>query len=270
MASAMATGDQSKHYSNPHLPPPTYTHSYSNHPPPPYQSYPPPYPPINATYSYAAAPPAAYYSHPPVYNQPSNHLTVVRFILTSIFVLLICAFALSLLSRLYFGSITPQFYIKSLSVPSFNASDSTLTATWDVNVTVKNSNEKLDLYFDRLEGVIVYEEVILGVADADPFGVSTKGEVVFEMNVSTAADTQGGTSSDESYHGLVEDRRSGTVRFSLRMAAEASVRSGTVWRRELSMRVFCEDLDVKFDGPVGPGKLLENGNELPTTCVVYV
>ncbi|KAF7147613.1 hypothetical protein RHSIM_Rhsim03G0065900 [Rhododendron simsii] len=259
-----ATDDQSKQAPNPYPPPPIYSNSYPTHPPPPYQPYPPPY-------AFAAPPPAAYYSnphnYPPVVYQESTsgHLTFAKFLLTTMTFLLVGACAMSFLTWLIFGSLTPDFSVKSLSVPSFNVSNSSLTAAWDVNITVKNSNEKLDVFFERLEAVIVYEDTVLGLADTDPFHLSPKGEVVFEMKASTNDLQQ--ESFAESYRGLVEDRRRGRVSFAVRMAADATLRSGTMWRRQLRLRVFCEDLEVKFDGPTGPGKL-EDGTQ--KECLIYV
>ncbi|XP_052198675.1 uncharacterized protein LOC127805888 [Diospyros lotus] len=252
----------------PPMPPPMYPHPHPGHPPPPYPGYPQNYPAYNPNgYPFAAPPPAAYY-HAQQEQEAKARLSVARFILTMMIFLVIGTFALSLLTWLVFGAHLPTFHVESMKVPSFNISNDLLNAKWDANITVKNYNSKMELTFDYFEGIIVYDDMILGLARVQPFRVGIKKETSFNIKLSTQNGDQESLAGN--YQDLVGDRKEGVLYFDLRMIAETSVRSGLMVRRRVLLKVFCEDLEIKFAGPNGPGALVQEDRTKQHECVTYL
>ncbi|KAF5937813.1 hypothetical protein HYC85_025319 [Camellia sinensis] len=249
-------------------PPQPYPPQYQNYPPPPY--YPNPH---NNPYPYTAPPPAAYYSqqYAAAPHESSGRFTFVRFILTMMIALFLGAFLLSLLTFLIFGADVPQFFIQSMSVPEFNISGHALRANWDANITISNSNEKLVLFFEKIEGVIVHEETVLALAIAEHINVGTRGETTFNIKFVSATSSNHQEVVMGEHPDLVRDRNKQEVSFALRMMATTTFRSSSLWRRQASLRVFCEELHFKFAGPAGAGTLVaaSDRKDHRNECLVY-
>ncbi|KAA8518466.1 hypothetical protein F0562_015940 [Nyssa sinensis] len=267
--------DQSKTMSGgPYPPVPGYPQPHSGYPPPPpqpppYHGYAPPYPgypnhphPHHPNvYPYTAPPPAAFYS-PGIYQsmppEQGSRLSLARVILWMMIILIFGAFLMSFLTWLIFGSTIPAFRVESLTVPIFHIDNSTITGKWEANITVTNLNKKLDIFYYYAETIIFYEDDPLAMASLDPLhvGKNEKGTFVAKLSTMNAADK----ADDIGLKDIENDRKDGVLIFNLRMAVRGRIASGTVWRRQTSMRVFCDNLEVKFAAAHGAVGTLTNTN----------
>ncbi|XP_052203170.1 uncharacterized protein LOC127808639 [Diospyros lotus] len=215
---------------------------------------------------FIAPPPAAYYHGKE--EEAKARFAFPRFILKMLILLLVASIALGLFTWFIFAADLPAFHVDSMEVPSFNATDDQLTAAWDATITIKNLKNNVQLSFEYLEGIIVYDGVILGMSRVQPFAVGIRGDTLFNIKLSTEHGDRESLAGN--YKNLVGDRRKGVIRFDLRMIAEMSIRTGLLWRRRGLVKVFCEDLKVQFAvGSDGAGKLVEQDGNEQYECFLY-
>ncbi|KAL3536038.1 hypothetical protein ACH5RR_004499 [Cinchona calisaya] len=243
--------------------------------PPPQQSYGYPYAPYPNQYNAAAAAPpppgTAYYSSaqlPPVMPQSKGY-AYVRIALITIIILMICTLFFSfIITWLVFGSGVPEFKVESFNVPDFEIANSTLKATWDFNVTVKNTNHKLKFSFADIQGSLIYKDTLVDVTMISPFHVEENNEGRIRGDFSYRAPFNGNSSDDASslVNALVEERKSGIMEFDLRVFMETTFASHSFWSKKMMLRVLCGDLRVTFPGPTGAGTW---NNKWVGKCLTY-
>ncbi|XAR64773.1 hypothetical protein NMG60_11008602 [Bertholletia excelsa] len=262
----------------PSLPPP-YSQHFPPYPPPLYQTFfpppppPPPFPLLVAyphsfpnphnPYPFPTPPPPPHPLYPQQYlptSQPRRGFNLICFILTLMIVLIIGAFAMNCIFLFIFGTGNFDFYVKSLRVPYFNATDNDLKARWDANITVKNNNSKLDVQFDRLIGLVIYhEEIILAVAEVQTFELHPHEEATFNVKLSSLGREQV-QYDPHNYHYMQEDRKKKEVIFEFRLEVETTLKAHSSFTKSTSYGFLCENVNVIFDGPSGLGTLANDKN----------
>ncbi|GFZ02530.1 hypothetical protein Acr_15g0011380 [Actinidia rufa] len=211
--------------------------------PPSCHGYAPPWP------GYPAAPGSCYYSTPP---PPPPHGVA----LTS---------GMAFVTWLMFATEIPNFTVDSLLVPKFEISNSTLNATFQINVTITKSNYRIEFSVDRTESVVLYRDTRIA-----KMVVNQKFEL--EGNKRTGF-FEGKLESDNKFEegkelmvqDLEKDRENGMVLFTFEMAMDTTFKSGSLWRRQI-VNVFCDNLHVQFNNSTGVGTLdADNG---PYDCLM--
>ena len=243
--------------------------------PPPDHGYAPPWP------GYPAAPGSCYYSTPtptppshggafPPYYASKNHYyqpppplmpeqcTTATSFHRLMFYLMIIIVALTsgmaFVMWLMFAMEIPNFTVDSLLVPTFDISNSTLNAKFQINVTITKSNYQIEFTVDRTESVVLYRETRIAKTV-----VNQKFEL--EGNKRTGF-FEGKLESDNKFEegkelmvqDLEKDRENGMVLFTFEMAMDATFKSGSLWRRQI-VNVFCDNLHVQFNNSTGVGTL---------------
>ncbi|KAF5737412.1 hypothetical protein HS088_TW13G00292 [Tripterygium wilfordii] len=244
---------------------------------PPAMGYPPgqpgyPYPGYNQYHHqqnpYTQAPPAYYYdSQAACHQQQSKSSGVARGILSAVILVVFVMGTTTILTWLVLRPQIPRFRLEAFSVSNFNTKPG-FTANWEGNFTIENPNHKLKVHADEIECSVYYkqDEIVASAAMA-PFTLDI-GETIMTQTKLSANNTGydqpvvGAAVVDD----MAEERRGGSVSFSLRLMIWSTFKSGW-WTRRCGMRVLCEDLNVVFDGVTGNGKLTDNK---PMDCIVRV
>ncbi|KAL2554175.1 hydroxyproline-rich glycoprotein family protein [Forsythia ovata] len=206
-----------------------------------------------------------YYQQPyePLVPEPSRTTSVGRAMISLLIVLTIGMCMLSIIIFLLFATDLPDFRIVSLTVPNFNATNSSLVAIWYANITVTNQNEGFKIQFPHVMSSVFYEEDMLAISPLQPFEIETKQNLDLSFRVTT------GRSNQEQLHAgvfqnIVQDRSTGFVIFSLRLSLKAQYMSNS-FSRKASIKVYCKNLQVSFS-PTGEGKLTEDS---PNECLTF-
>ncbi|CAN1133939.1 NDR1/HIN1-like protein 1 [Linum perenne] len=249
---------------------------------PPYMGYPPgqpgqyqhpaQYPPYNynyPNYNYPTqAPPAAYYNNNYSQQELEAAAGFARGFLIGMMLLFFFIFFSTIIMWAVLRPEVPEFKVQSLSVTNFNAKPNAFSGAWDANVTAKNPNTKIRLFFNQIETFMFFGDEELASNYANPFSLDINGAqsaLTAKMAANRTAD--GGEDEGEAMKKMAEDFGKGAVEFNLRMAAWTTFRSDSWWTRRSTVRVFCEELKVEFSGKSGKGSLVPGGNR---DCLVLV
>ncbi|CAN1842925.1 hypothetical protein LINPERHAP1_LOCUS36993 [Linum perenne] len=127
---------------------------------------------------------------------------------------------------------------------------------WDANVTAKNPNTKIRLFFNQIETFMFFGDEELAASYANLFSLDINGvqsALTAKMAANRTAD--GGEDEGEAMKKMAEDFGKGAVEFNLRMAAWTTFRSDSWWMK------------VGFSGKSGNGSLVTGRNR---DCLVLV
>ncbi|CAK9180772.1 unnamed protein product [Ilex paraguariensis] len=226
----------------------------------PYQGYPPPqpgYPNLpNNNFQYTATPPPVYYTtsqhYLPTNPEKTSGYTFARFMMFMMIVLIVGMLMMSFVSWIMFGLDIPDFHVESLSVPSFNVTNSTLYANWNTNVTVRNPSSKLEVYFSQVRSTLSYNDNPLGIFMVKPFQLGKNEETSLEAKfVSPSSYIY---SPDSLWVNEMADQRSkGSVFYDMRLNLMVTFKSGSIWTKNVVLKVICKDLEVRFPAATGGG-----------------
>ncbi|PQQ10030.1 uncharacterized protein Pyn_06461 [Prunus yedoensis var. nudiflora] len=172
--------------------------------------------------------------------------------------------------ELTLGPQAPVVELTGLTIHKFNVSETNLTAEWDVKLKIGNPNLVSQIWFDRLEGFVLYEDRTLAIEQVEPFGLpmKTKNQVRLRLRMANWEGDQPALKQGM-LKKMKSDRKLGGVRFSVQMAVWATYRS--VWRwsaQRVIMNPQCLDLQVAFvpgATAIGFGILI---GDAPRTCYV--
>ncbi|GAV57323.1 LEA_2 domain-containing protein [Cephalotus follicularis] len=239
---------------------------------PPVMGYPPPYQGYGHAngynqYPHTQPPPAAYDHNVSAYQAqpPRGSSGFARGILVALSLLVVFACLSSIVTWIVLRPEIPIFHVDAFSVSGFNASTPRFVANWEANLTVDNPNTRLKVYVQQIQSFIYFDDdEILASSLLDPFSMDTKGKATIFAK----------TKTDGSGQALVEDlskaRDKGTMSFSLRFVVLSTFKSSgssSWWIKHVSMRVYCEDLEVAFVGATGNGALAPGKAK---DCLVFV
>lgn len=228
-------------------PPPCYPPSpYPNpYPPSPYP-YPNPYPQPYNNYYYQQQ----QQSKPPlVHDSDSGAASFGRVLLILMLSIIGSMMMMSMIMWLFFGASIPDFEVASISVSNFTATNTSLSGSWSVGMWVSNVNMKVDVDFHHGMSSIFYKNSLLGVAAMEPFLVRKTQR--FGLNFTVPAMRMQDDQKLQNWvlPALAEDRSDGAVAFSLGMAVDANFTAPDVDYRKESLRILCEDLEIRFPSP---------------------
>ncbi|KAM1125596.1 hypothetical protein FF1_040873 [Malus domestica] len=199
--------------------------------------------------------------------------TIAKFtflIFLSLVTLAIIVFLPFIRKELTRGPQAPLVQLTALSVHKFNVSDKNLTAEWDVKLKIANPNLVSYIWFNRLEGFVLYEDRPLVVKPEKPFGLPMKTKTELHLRL-RMANWEGDQPALKQLllEKMKKDRELGGVRFSVQMAIWATYRSGWWWSAQhVIMNLQCLDLQIGFKPgatAIGFGILM---GDVPRTCYV--
>ncbi|CAA0818785.1 Unknown protein [Striga hermonthica] len=192
----------------------------------------------------------------------------VRVMLLLMIVLVASMCTMSLVMWFLFGTYVPEFEVTYLKVSNFTVSNSTLTGTWDVTISVANTNKDRAVRFDRVASSLFYKEALLGISPVKPFQVNQMQRT--EFNLSIPADVKNleeNRVQEWVLPTLEQDYSNGMVDFSLRLALNANFMMPNKVYRQASMKVMCEKMEVVFSVDNSEGRLSPG---MMRTCLIQV
>ncbi|XVF55841.1 hypothetical protein PTKIN_Ptkin06aG0069100 [Pterospermum kingtungense] len=255
-------------------PPPGYPPTTMGYPPQmmypnaPYPGYPPPHPNPYNQYPYTQPPPASYYNQGYAAPRPDPCAGFLR----GIIAVMIFLIAFSLLSSLITWAVlrpeAPVLRVDNMSVSNFSTSSVPFTATWDTNLTVENSNQKLRVYFDKILGTMFHDEEdnLLGASWLNPMFMDVQTKTTMHAMIFSNGSAENPVPIWVAQEMSKERGTTGAVKFSLRFRIWATFKVGSWWTRSLLLKVECDDLKVNFVGASGNGALVPGKHD---DCEVY-
>ncbi|XP_049342824.1 uncharacterized protein LOC125807098 [Solanum verrucosum] len=225
------------------------------HYPPPYDQYPYQYP-----YYYYPNYQSNYYNNdnnnnnnilqPQLSNVPPPRRKIITFcrVLFCLIVVLILSFSIFFVVRIWKNyAYYPSFEVVSFIVHSFNISNPTnkLTVDWEVDVSVRNSNRKVEISFEYISTSLMYNLQLLESSFSAPFNVSRKSNAKFHVDSNIPNPNQvkiGGLVVNEMARDL---RRGYNLLIDLRIEAKI-INQGTNSRYKRELYLSCDDLILNF------------------------
>ncbi|GAA0148999.1 hypothetical protein LIER_08285 [Lithospermum erythrorhizon] len=205
-----------------------------------------------------------YFSQPPPPPPPPPSTIFLRRIFAIICTIIIITCAIILIVWLALRPHFPRFSVNSFSIATpFNLTQDHLTTSWDVGFTVSNPNGKSNVYYDDIQGVIIYNGDWMGFTSMSPFVQGTKSSSL--INASFVALDMLLEPEDVNVMNEERERNNGNLGFNILVLAEVKFKAG-IWRvgRKL-LRVSCEGLVISVDGNGTISNGLSGG---PKQCIV--
>ncbi|KAK3029655.1 hypothetical protein RJ639_039388 [Escallonia herrerae] len=183
-------------------------------------------------------------------DRPQNHRAhrdqSARFLCRLLAALLIVFLAMGVVSFaawLVLRPHLPEFRLASVTASPFNATASSLSATWRISFLVTNPNHKLGIYYDRLDASVFYnDDYLLSRTSLPPFFQLKDNQTLINAKLGVVESNM----ENDVVKGISSDRPGGRVKFSFRAMAVIRYRSGE-WRTTKHLiRVYCEGVEIGF------------------------
>ncbi|XP_077242179.1 protein NDR1-like [Tasmannia lanceolata] len=142
----------------------------------------------------------------------------------------------------------PRFYVREFSIPGLNQDNGFQTSDMYFNVTIRNPNQNVGIYFDTMEGSVYYSDQRIGVTPLPfPFYQPPKNTVSVDGVLGGASLTV----SDENLRLIMADRAMGVVVFRLDLTSKIRFKVATWQGRHHKMHTSC-NVEVGPDGQILP------------------
>ncbi|KAF5195288.1 Late embryogenesis abundant protein [Thalictrum thalictroides] len=196
----------------------------------------------------------------PVKQHSHTHYYVrrVRGSLTNRFVKLICAiflsilFVVGLLLFIIWISLRPhrpRFHIKSFSIPGLNQATGVQNAQVSFDVTARNPNQNIGIYYDAMDATVFYEDKSIGQTPLlFPFYQPKKNTTWIHGELSGATLT----ADSAKWQSFIDELSKGTVVFRLDLKSRIRFKVSNWWdSKNHRMHANCQ-ITVGQDGQILP------------------
>ncbi|KAI4322466.1 hypothetical protein L6164_022158 [Bauhinia variegata] len=159
----------------------------------------------------------------------------------------------------------PGFRVRSLSVSNFSVSDSELEGKYDVGLTIRNPNKKVQASLDRFKLWVCYDEAQLAEGGVEPIHLDL--EKMGEKDV-VGSGWSSGSGWGEVVGDLGKEWRKEVVKLNVKIQVGVKYEYGILPSRERVLHVYCGDLRVFFSAKSKhTGKLLSVGGGCHATSI---
>lgn len=160
--------------------------------------------------------------------------------------------------------------MESFSASNFNVTSSPLLVEWKAELDMGNRKEHLRIDVDEIQSLLYYKNHEISCAVVlKPIKILSNKQRTVELHFNReACGADQPFLDDELLHQLVEERRRGKIRLSLRIQIEMAfdlLRSSWSWQRRV--KPSCPEFDVVFEVGNGYGRLASD-IQVPITCTV--
>nr|XP_016463089.1 PREDICTED: uncharacterized protein LOC107786152 [Nicotiana tabacum]XP_016463090.1 PREDICTED: uncharacterized protein LOC107786152 [Nicotiana tabacum]XP_016463091.1 PREDICTED: uncharacterized protein LOC107786152 [Nicotiana tabacum] len=199
----------------------------------------------------------------PLQEENNSRASFGRYMTTMMLILIIGMIMFSLVIWLLFGTEKPEFHLVSIQVSSLMITSTSILGNWQVNVSMKNSNNDLDIKLNTGKTAILYKTNVLAETPVDPFNLASQSSAILFSNLTTSP----GTFLDK---GILSEatgeRDNGVLKFTLQIYLGFQYTSKTESKNE-RLRIYCNDVKVQFGhGPQDKGELTKAD---PIDCLIY-
>lgn len=190
-----------------------------------------------------------------------------NFVRRLIFVLLFFFVILTLviyIAWLIIKPLPPNFEVDSFTVSNFTVSGSQIRGKYDIQVTVRNPNKKIDFYVKIFDIRVNYRRTRLSQ-------YSETSRLLFlekSNQTSVKAELDSNLSRyvrKNDLENLGQNLSGGVICFDVRMPVSTTYTYGNWPRMERSMLVYCQNLRVTFSSSKLVGKLIDRRGD----CLVF-
>ncbi|KAF5179499.1 Late embryogenesis abundant (LEA) hydroxyproline-rich glycoprotein family [Thalictrum thalictroides] len=165
---------------------------------------------------------------------------------------------ISFITWLIFRPKTPEFRVDSVTIPPLNTSTLVISPHWEIGLSVKNPNKKINILYDEMEAGIYYGEECLSEAYILPYTQEKNNEMVLWAKFDELDDPVANL--------ITKDRKSGVISLKVKVVGWVTYEAGA-WKTSTHlMEVTCKNIRVGFDMSTGVGTYL-SGSE---SCDVYI
>ncbi|KAF3445490.1 hypothetical protein FNV43_RR10666 [Rhamnella rubrinervis] len=204
--------------------------------------------------------------------QPSTKTQMLILLFAAMAVLLGFLYASVIFMSRSYGpeSRAVEVHIESFSASNFNVTSSPLLAEWKVELDIGNRKDHLRIDVEEIQSLLYYKDHEISCAMAlKPIKVLSNKQGIVELNFNREACGENQPFLDDDLlHQLVEERRRGKIRFSLRIQIEMTfelLRSSWSWQRRVEPT--CPEVDVVFEVGNEHGRLASE-TQVPIPCTV--
>ncbi|KAJ7943932.1 Late embryogenesis abundant protein, LEA-14 [Quillaja saponaria] len=156
----------------------------------------------------------------------------------------------------------PAMLLDSFNIPTFNLSESTLTADYNLDVTFKNPNRLWDIYFGNIEFYMYYQVHSLCGTTVKDFKLAKKKEETLNASME-----QGGYWfwNNSVLNNFRVDYRTGMVSFHVEMATRLSFQGvwWLWWTEQGYVEYSCSSVNVSFENGTGGMPIVDT---MPMLC----
>lgn len=165
-----------------------------------------------------------------------------------------------------FKSEDPTLRIDSLSLPTFDTSNSTLTAIYEVSLSFHNPNDVLKLDFEVMEVFVFYKRhYAFAGSTMEPLNMGPKETK--SLNATLGKIGAHWTWEESVLEDIRRDRKKGTVGFDI-LVRETTIFKGPWWlwwKGKEIVAHYCSNLEVWFMNATDVGRLKKKGGA-PKKC----
>eukprot|EP01018_Ginkgo_biloba_P009157 Gb_14222 [translate_table: standard] len=140
----------------------------------------------------------------------------------------------------------PRYYVDYASISRFDISGTRLETAMSFNLTSRNPNHKIGIYYDRVEAYVYYEYQRIGGAYVAPFYQGHKTTTILRpILTGHSVMVEEDVSRD-----LTLERNAGTLELTLKIYSKVRFKVATWKSRHYTMKVKC-NLLVNVNEPAG-------------------
>lgn len=196
------------------------------------------------TYAYAAPPPQPQVA--PTNRSPFRLASFWSRLLCRLFLVVIVIFSImavaSFATWLILRPEFPEFRVDSASIAQLNttSANSTMTATWQVSLRVRNPNRKLALVYNTLEAAVLYGEWELDSTLLPPFSQEKGNETRLHFQAGLLSEYVG----ESVARGIEKERARGEVEFGVEVYGWVRYKARWWSMRWRFMNVYCNGVKI--------------------------
>jgi len=140
-----------------------------------------------------------------------------------------------------------KFHVTDVALTEFNYTNNTmLRYNLTFNVSIRNPNKKIGIYYNRVEAKAFYEGQRFGYRSLTPFYQGHKNTTV--LNV-VFTGTQPVTLQGEDLKQFNSEKTSGLYSIALELSLRVKFKLGKVKTARFKPKVECDDLKIRLNGP---------------------
>lgn len=141
-----------------------------------------------------------------------------------------------------------KFHVTDVALTEFNYSTNNTMLRYNLafNVSIRNPNKKIGIYYNRVEAKAFYEGQRFGYSSLTPFYQGHKNTTV--LNV-VFTGTQPVTLQGEDLKQFNSEKTSGLYSIALELSLRVKFKLGKVKTARFKPKVECDDLKIRLNGP---------------------
>lgn len=138
-----------------------------------------------------------------------------------------------------------EFHVADVALTQFNYTNNMLQFNLAANISIRNPNKKIGIYYDRIEARAFYEDQRFGYDALTPFYQGHKNTSV--LNV-VFKGQQAVTLQGEELTQFNQERTSGLYSIALELSLRIRFKLGKVKTARFKPKVECDDLKIPLNG----------------------